>query len=52
MEKLYTKEQLVKAMKKYNQNYLEDESSFDSINETNECAENQVEYLLSFVEEE
>lgn len=52
MEKLYTKEQLVIAMKKYNQNYLKDENSFGSINETNECAEKQVEYLLSLVEEE
>jgi hypothetical protein len=45
----YTKKQLVEAMKKYNENFIDSKETFTEIDETLECAENQVEYLLSLV---
>jgi hypothetical protein len=54
--KTYTKEQLIEAMLKYNENYIKslngDETvgKFTEIDNTKECAISQVEYLLTFVE--
>lgn len=49
---MYTKEELIEAMSKYNKNYLnreETKESFGEIEDTIECATNQVEYLLAFI---
>lgn len=49
----YTKDQLVKAMTKYVENYFNNENAFDQLDKTEDpvkVAERQVEYLLSLVE--
>jgi len=54
--KNYTKEQLIKAMLKYNENYIKSLNGddtvgiFTEIDNTVECATNQVENLLNLIE--
>jgi hypothetical protein len=51
---MYTKEQLIEGMLKYNNNFLKkDETNEEFIEVTDdlECATNQVEYLISLIEE-
>lgn len=49
----YTREQLIEAMKKYNHQYLTDSASesWNDIEDTKECAEQQINHLLSFINE-
>lgn len=55
--KKYTKEQLVRAMLKYNENYIKSLNGdttvgpFSEIDDTIECATKQVDYLLKIAEE-
>lgn len=46
----YTKEQLVKAIWRYNIAVLNNPSGFEEIDNTRECAEAQVDQLLTYVE--
>ena len=48
MAKKYTKEQLIAAMRKYNEEVIQNPEEFGSID--NDSAEVQVEHLLSLVD--
>ncbi len=46
----YTREQLIKAMKKYNNEVLENPDGFDELSSDENCAIEQVDKLISLVE--
>ena len=47
----YTREQLIKAMDKYNKQFINNPSDFSDITENENSAIEQVDHLLSLVEE-
>ncbi len=46
---MYTRDQLIKAMEKYNTEFLENPDDFEDISHEPFCAKNQVDKLLSFI---
>lgn len=51
MEETYTKEQLISAMTIYNQNVIDNPDSFEVSGNAETRAKEQIEYLLSLVDE-
>jgi len=46
----YTREQLIKAMQKYNNEVLDNPDGFDELSSDEDCAIEQVDKLISLVE--
>ena len=45
----YTREQLIKAQRKYNRDFLQNPQDYSEIETTEECATDQIDQLLSFI---
>ena len=46
----YTEQQLIEAQMKYNSDFLADPKNFKEINDSYECAKEQVTQLISYVQ--